>query len=170
MHLKFTLSHSPEFSPNQDVKIKVIFFIRGFAFIQCSPTLMVRSHCPTPIPTQTSRLTNFNSTQWHCCVGAVWTPPHNSLQPIFYRCLYRSRCGAVWTHHKQSRPEGTRCYLYPPTYLYGGSAQYLLARSNQSKRLLDNSHNKGVLTIASACNPSHQNRGSIQPHMAPVVV
>ena len=61
---------------------------------------MVRSHCPTPTQTQTPIPTNCNSTQWHCCVGAVWTPPHNSLQPILCRCLYRSRCRAVWTHHK----------------------------------------------------------------------
>ena len=39
---------------------------------------------------------------WMCidvCLGAVWTPPHNSTQPIFCRSLYRSRCQAVWTRN-----------------------------------------------------------------------
>ena len=58
---------------------------------------MVCSHCPTLTTTPIPRLINCNSTQWHSCLGAVWTPPHNSIQPIF--CRYRCRCRAVWKHH-----------------------------------------------------------------------
>ena len=48
-----------------------------YLLINIHKALMVRSHCPTP--TQTPRPTNCNSTQWHRCVSAVWTPPHNTL-------------------------------------------------------------------------------------------
>ena len=34
------------------------------------------------------------------CLCAVWPPPHNSIQPISYQSLYRSRWLAVWKHHK----------------------------------------------------------------------
>ena len=34
------------------------------------------------------------------CLCVVWTPPHNSNKPFFNLSLYRSRCRAVWTHHK----------------------------------------------------------------------
>ena len=33
------------------------------------------------------------------CLCAVWTPPHNSMQPIFIS-LYRSWCRAMWTDHE----------------------------------------------------------------------
>ena len=59
--------------------------------------VMVRSHCPTPTQTLILRPMNCNSTQWHCCLSAVWTTSDNSVQPIFCRVL----CRAVWTLHKE---------------------------------------------------------------------
>ena len=57
---------------------------------------MVCWHCLTPTPIL--RPINCNSTQWDCCLGAVWTPPHNTIHPIFYLC--RCLCRTVWTRHK----------------------------------------------------------------------
>ena len=60
---------------------------------------MVCSHRPTL--TQTPRPRPIQSLQCpmgifdEVCLCAVWTPPHNSIQPIFYLCL----CRTVWTHH-----------------------------------------------------------------------
>ena len=34
---------------------------------------------------------------WHQCSSAVWPPPHNSIQAIFYRSRYRFRSLLVWT-------------------------------------------------------------------------
>ena len=53
----------------------------------CS-ALMVRSHCPTPTPIQTT----MGSIVIRVCVGvcAVWTAAHNSIKPILYRSLYLS--------------------------------------------------------------------------------
>ena len=65
--------------------------------VQKTCTFMVHSHCPTLAPILIPRPINCNSTQWNCCLSAVWTPPHNSIEPIFYRCLCWCLCRAVWT-------------------------------------------------------------------------
>ena len=53
---------------------------------------MVHLHCPTPTQTQTRiGSIEYNVICVYVSVCAVWTPPHHSMQPIFCRCLYRSR-------------------------------------------------------------------------------
>ena len=51
--------------------------------VHSSLGIMMSSHCPTPTQTPILRPINCNSTQWDCCLSVVWTPPHNSIQPIF---------------------------------------------------------------------------------------
>ena len=51
-------------------------------------SFMVHSHCPTPRPIKC--LQNPKEIYISLCLSAVWTPPYNSMQAIFYRSL--SRC------------------------------------------------------------------------------
>ena len=50
-------------------------------------SLMVRLRCPTPRETDTDKLSrNPMGISVDVCLSVVWTPPHNSVQPIFI-CL-----------------------------------------------------------------------------------
>ena len=51
---------------------------------------------------------NCNSTQWHWCLGAVWTPLYYSIQPIFYR----SRSLSVWTLHYTDCGHGASKFVW----------------------------------------------------------